>query len=34
MPLLAHRMRKAALKGAKVVFLNPRELDYLFPVAA
>jgi NADH-quinone oxidoreductase subunit G len=34
MPLLAHRIRKAAMnKGAKVAFLNPRELDYLFPVA-
>ncbi|HEX4150592.1 MAG TPA: NADH-quinone oxidoreductase subunit NuoG [Steroidobacteraceae bacterium] len=33
MPLLAHRIRKAALKGAKVAFLNPREYDYLFPVA-
>ena len=34
MPLLAHRIRKAAVsKGAKVAFLNPRELDYLFPVA-
>jgi len=33
-PLLAHRLRKAALKGAKVAFLNPREHEYLFPVAA
>jgi NADH-quinone oxidoreductase subunit G len=34
MPLLAHRIRKAAVKGAvKVAFLNPREFDYLFPVA-
>jgi NADH-quinone oxidoreductase subunit G len=33
MPLLAHRIRKAALKGAKVAFLNPRRFDYLFPVA-
>jgi len=33
-PLLAHRIRKAAMnKGAKVAFLNPREFDYLFPVA-
>jgi len=34
MPLLAHRVRKAALKGAKVAFLNPRLHEYLFPVAA
>jgi NADH-quinone oxidoreductase subunit G len=34
MPLLAHRIRKAALKGAKVAFLNPRRHEYLFPVAA
>ena len=34
MPLLAHRIRKAALKGAKVAFLNPRRQEYLFPVAA
>jgi NADH-quinone oxidoreductase subunit G len=34
MPLLAHRVRKAAIGGAKVAFLNPRKFDYLFPVAA
>jgi NADH-quinone oxidoreductase subunit G len=35
MPLLAHRIRKAAVKdGAKVAFLNPRPFEYLFPVAA
>jgi NADH-quinone oxidoreductase subunit G len=35
MPLLAHRVRKAAVKaGAKVAFLNPRRFEYLFPVAA
>jgi NADH-quinone oxidoreductase subunit G len=34
MPLLAHRIRKAAVsRGAKVAFLNPRKFDYLFPVA-
>jgi NADH-quinone oxidoreductase subunit G len=34
MPLLAHRIRKAAMRlGARVAFLNPRELDYLFPLA-
>jgi NADH-quinone oxidoreductase subunit G len=34
MPMLAHRVRKAAVKGAKVAFLNPRRFDYMFPVAA
>jgi len=35
MPLMAHRIRKAAVKaGAKVAFLNPRKFEYLFPVAA
>jgi NADH-quinone oxidoreductase subunit G len=35
MPLLAHRLRKAAVKtGAKVAFLNPRRFEYMFPVAA
>ena len=35
MPLLAHRIRKAAVKGgAQVAFLNPRAFEYLFPVAA
>ena len=35
MPLLAHRIRKAATKsGAKIAFLNPREFEYLFPVAS
>jgi NADH-quinone oxidoreductase subunit G len=34
-PLLAHRLRKAAVKGgAKVAFLNPLRYEYLFPVAA
>jgi NADH-quinone oxidoreductase subunit G len=33
MPLLAHRIRKAALRGAQVAFLNPRRFDYLFPLA-
>jgi NADH-quinone oxidoreductase subunit G len=33
MPLLAHRLRKAANKGVKVAFLNPREFEFLFPVA-
>ena len=36
MPLLAHRIRKAAIKtnGAKIAFLNPRRFDYMFPIAA
>ncbi len=36
MPLLAHRIRKAAVKspGAKVAFLNPRRFEYMFPIAA
>ena len=33
MPLLAHRIRKAAVKGASVGFLNPRRFEYMFPVA-
>ena len=34
-PLLAHRIRKAVVKGgARISFLNPRRYDYLFPVAA
>ncbi len=35
MPMLAHRVRKAATHGgAKVAFLNPGRFEYLFPVAA
>jgi NADH-quinone oxidoreductase subunit G len=35
MPLLAHRIRKAAVRsaGAKVAFLNPRRFEYMFPIA-
>jgi NADH-quinone oxidoreductase subunit G len=33
MPLLAHRVRKAVLRGAQVAFLNPRRFEYLFPLA-
>jgi NADH-quinone oxidoreductase subunit G len=33
-PILAHRVRKAACKGAKVALLNPAHFPYLFPVAA
>jgi NADH-quinone oxidoreductase subunit G len=32
-PILAHRVRKAALRGAKVVSLGPVPAEYLFPVA-
>jgi NADH-quinone oxidoreductase subunit G len=33
LPLLAHRVRKAAKAGAKVWLLNPAQFEYLFPVA-
>jgi NADH-quinone oxidoreductase subunit G len=34
MPMLAHRLRKAAVKGgAHVAFLNPRHFEFMFPVA-
>jgi NADH-quinone oxidoreductase subunit G len=33
LPILAHRVRKAALKGAKVVSMTPVPVEYLFPVA-
>jgi NADH-quinone oxidoreductase subunit G len=33
-PVLAHRVRKAAKRGAKIAFVNPARYDYLFPVAA
>ena len=32
-PLIAHRVRKAALRGARVVFINPAHQEYLHPVA-
>jgi NADH-quinone oxidoreductase subunit G len=32
-PILAHRVRKAAMHGAKVVSLGPLPAEYLFPVA-
>jgi NADH-quinone oxidoreductase subunit G len=33
-PLLAHRLRKAAVKrGTAVSFINPQKYEYLFPVA-
>ena len=31
-PILAHRVRKAARRGAQVSFLNPARFSYLFPV--
>ncbi len=33
LPILAHRVRKAALRGARVSFINPARFEYLFPVA-
>ncbi|MDH5446903.1 MAG: NADH-quinone oxidoreductase subunit NuoG [Gammaproteobacteria bacterium] len=32
-PIIAHRLRKAALKGAQVMFINSMEHDFNFPVA-
>jgi NADH-quinone oxidoreductase subunit G len=32
-PMLAHRLRKAAMRGAKVSFINPARYEYLFPIA-
>jgi NADH-quinone oxidoreductase subunit G len=33
--MLAHRIRKAAVKGgAHVAFVNPRRFEYMFPIAA
>jgi NADH-quinone oxidoreductase subunit G len=32
-PILAHRVRKAALRGAQVAMLNPARFPYLFPLA-
>ena len=33
-PILAHRVRKAALGGAQVGFVNPAAFEWRFPVAA
>jgi NADH-quinone oxidoreductase subunit G len=33
-PILAHRVRKAALRGAQVGFLNPATFEWRFPTAA
>jgi NADH-quinone oxidoreductase subunit G len=32
-PMLAHRVRKAAVNGAAVMFVNPLRYEYLHPVA-
>lgn len=33
-PLAGHRLRKAALAGGKIMFINPRDFEFRFPVAA
>ncbi len=33
-PLAGHRLRKAALAGGHIMFINPRDFDFRFPVAA
>jgi NADH-quinone oxidoreductase subunit G len=33
-PILAHRVRTAARRGARVAFVNPARFTYYFPVAA
>ena len=33
-PILAHRVRKAALRGAQVALVNPAAFHYYFPLAA
>jgi NADH-quinone oxidoreductase subunit G len=33
-PVLAHRVRKAARQGMKVALLNPSRFDYKFPISA
>ena len=32
-PLLAHRIRKAAKRGAKVIVINPQKFDFYLPVS-
>ncbi|HEX7047232.1 MAG TPA: NADH-quinone oxidoreductase subunit NuoG [Gammaproteobacteria bacterium] len=32
-PIAAHRIRKAAMKGANISLVNPRKFDFLFPIA-
>lgn len=31
-PMIAHRLRKAALDGARIALVNPRRFDFQFPV--
>ncbi len=31
-PIAAHRLRKAALKGARIMAINPRDFDFNFPL--
>ncbi|MGO9592162.1 MAG: NADH-quinone oxidoreductase subunit NuoG [Steroidobacteraceae bacterium] len=33
LPILAHRVRKASLRGARISFINPTRFDYFFAVA-
>jgi len=33
-PLAGHRLRKAAMNGAGILFVNPVDYEFLFPVAA
>ena len=33
MPILAHRVRKAALRGARISLINPERYEYFFPLA-
>ena len=33
-PLAGHRLRKAALAGGRIMFVNPRDFEFRFPVAA
>jgi len=33
LPILAHRVRKAGLRGAKISFINPVPFSYFFPIA-
>jgi NADH-quinone oxidoreductase subunit G len=34
LPILAHRVRKAALRGAKIGFINPAPFTYFFPITS
>jgi NADH-quinone oxidoreductase subunit G len=33
LPMLAHRVRKASLRGARISFINPQRFDYFFNLA-